>query len=208
MFALQYLEAVYGKEETRNPLHEEVALLFRKLCFKLDAMTSLTYTPKPYLAEAERASQSRSGSGAAAVATVALEDAIPDAMNKESGSFPEQVYRQKRQLTHQQKKRLLSKRKKAQAPSTLLEALQQRQQKDKKKRMANGQKQQQRSGPGDSAVKFGNSASVFRKLQRDITDSIASKLGEKRPADPDSASGAAASYAPNVKRVTAASLRL
>jgi len=72
------------EEEERDPRHVEVDALFKKLCRKLDVLSSMHYTPKVKLPGDIQPRQN--------VSAITMEDAAPDAGTDATALAPQEVY--------------------------------------------------------------------------------------------------------------------
>jgi U3 small nucleolar ribonucleoprotein component len=171
---------VHGTQDVGNPLHTEIAQLFRTLAYKLDKLTGSATGPRPAIVDVPRPTN---------VASLTLETTgAPDA--PQSALLPPQaVYKPEEDKTRQQRKRAAYKKKKAEQPTSLLGVLEKRAHNAVKKRSAAANA----SAREGDVTKFGKSAAVFRKLQEQRDDGGSAQVsGSKRGASDDFRGGASA----------------
>eukprot|EP00762_Andalucia_godoyi_P007052 ANDGO_07732.mRNA.1 U3 small nucleolar RNA-associated protein MPP10 len=185
----EFAKALAGKP-TSNPLHLEIATLFQKVAYKLDAMAGFSYVPKPIsLAGSLERPQS--------VAAIQSDQLVPDAVGSLNMVAPQEVFdprKEKREKAQKRKERIERNNK---APS-LDKVLSRRGDK------LFGKKKTGKNAPVAGAeTKFGRSTAVFRKLQEDVQSTLHAErnhgAGRKRGASSSGGSSSFSSSAPTAK---------
>lgn len=87
LYEQEYLKQIGAVEEEdkAKESHQEIRLLFAKLCHKLDALANFHYTPKPLLEQEEEEKKN--------VPSIQVEEVLPSAVSDGTLLAPEEVYR-------------------------------------------------------------------------------------------------------------------
>jgi len=89
IYEKEYLRQVMGveDEDPRKEDKEEMARLFKKLCYKLDALSNFHFTPKPVLPDVQVKIN---------VPSIAMEEVLPMSVSATDALAPEEMYEKKK----------------------------------------------------------------------------------------------------------------